>query len=75
MATYTMYRFLLYNVGENGNPPAAFLPGVSHRQRSLSGPWGHKESGMTERCLVHRERCLTKAKKLWKFFFMNHLFF
>ena len=31
-------------------PTPVFLPGESHRQRSLVGysPWGHKESGMTE---------------------------
>ena len=31
-----------------------FLPGESHRQRSLAGynPWGHKQSDMTER-LTH----------------------
>ena len=34
----------------NGNPLPVFLPGESHRQRSLAGysPWGHKESGTTE---------------------------
>ena len=32
-----------------GNPPV-FLPGKSHRQRSLAGysPWGRKESDTTE---------------------------
>ena len=32
-------------------PIPVFLPGESHRQRSLSGysPWSHKESDMTER--------------------------
>ena len=31
-------------------PTPAFLPGKSHRQRSLVGysPWGHKESDTTE---------------------------
>ena len=31
-------------------PPSVFMPGESHRQRSLVGyrPWGHKESDMTE---------------------------
>ena len=31
-------------------PTLAFLPGESHRQRSLAGysPYGHKESGTTE---------------------------
>ena len=37
--------------GGHGNPTAVFLPGESHGQRSLVGygPWGHKESDMTER--------------------------
>ena len=32
-------------------PTPVFLPGESHRQRSLVGysPWGHRESDMTER--------------------------
>ena len=32
-------------------PTPVFLPGESHGQRSLAdyGPWGHKESDMTER--------------------------
>ena len=31
-------------------PTPVFLPGKSHGQRSLAGygPWGHKESDMTE---------------------------
>ena len=31
-------------------PTPVFLPGESHRQRSLGdySPWGHKESDMTE---------------------------
>ena len=31
-------------------PPAIFIPGESHGQRSLAGysPWGHKESDTTE---------------------------
>ena len=31
-------------------PTPVFLPGESHRQRSLAGysPWGHKESDTTE---------------------------
>ena len=35
-------------------PIPVFLPGESHRQRSLAGcsPWGHKESDTTER-LTH----------------------
>ena len=33
----------------NGKPTPGFLPGKSHRQRSLEGysPWGHKELDMT----------------------------
>ena len=33
----------------NGKPTPVFLPGESHRQRSLVGysPWGHKELDMT----------------------------
>ena len=36
-------------------PTPVFLPGESHRQRSLVGynPWGHKESDMTERLTLH----------------------
>ena len=36
--------------GGHGNPTPVFLPGESHRQRSLAGysPWGHKELDMTE---------------------------
>ena len=36
-------------------PTPVFLPGESHRQRSLVGysPWGHKESDMTERLNSH----------------------
>ena len=32
-----------------------FLPGEFHGQRSLAGysPWGHKESDMTERLILH----------------------
>ena len=35
-------------------PTPVSLPGKSHGQRSLVGcrPWGHKESGMTERLLL-----------------------
>ena len=35
-------------------PTPVFLPGESHRQRSLAGysPWGHKEPDTTER-LTH----------------------
>ena len=35
-------------------PTPVFLPGQSHRQRSLAGysPWSHKESDMTERLIL-----------------------
>ena len=36
--------------------PLIFLPGEFHEQRSLVGPWGHKESGMTGAILV-RTHC------------------
>ena len=36
-------------------PTLGLLPGKSHGQRSVVGysPWGHKESGMTERLHFH----------------------
>ena len=36
-------------------PTPVFLPGKSHRQRSLVGysPWGHTESDLTEQAHVH----------------------
>ena len=36
--------------GRHGKPTPVFLPGKSHRLRSLVGyhPWSHKESDMTE---------------------------
>ena len=36
--------------GGISKPTPIFLPGKSHRQRSLAGysPWGHKESNTTE---------------------------
>ena len=39
----------------NSNPPAVFLPGESHGQRSLVGysPWGRKESDTTEATNIH----------------------
>ena len=45
--------------GEGNGNPLVFLPGESHRQRSLAGcsPWGRKESDTTERlstCCPHR---------------------
>ena len=41
----------------HSNPLQYFLPGESHRQRSLVGygPWGRKESNMTE-CLNNNGR-------------------
>ena len=35
-------------------PILVFLPGESHRQRSLVGysPWGHKESDVTEQLIL-----------------------
>ena len=42
-------------------PPPVFLPGESRGQRGLAGysPWGHKESGATERLttIVHTHTC------------------
>ena len=37
------------------HPTPVLLPGKSHGQRSLVSysPWGHKESGMTERLCFH----------------------
>jgi len=39
----------------NSNPPAVFLPGEYHGQRSLVGysPWGGKESDTTEATNIH----------------------
>ena len=44
-------------------PTPVLLPGYSHGQRSLVGysPWGHKESGWTER--LHFHFVLTKQLK------------
>ena len=41
--------------GGRGNPCPLFLPGASHRQRSLVGysPWGCKESDTTEHTCMH----------------------
>ena len=38
-----------------------FLPGKSHRQKSLAGysPWDHKESDMTEHTCRRKELMLT----------------
>ena len=45
-----------------------FLPGESHRQRSLAGysPWGHKELDKTEQLSVH---AWTQFSTLTFFFF------
>ena len=44
-----------YPRGGNGNPLIAFLPGESHRQRSLVGcsPWSHKELATAEPLGTH----------------------
>ena len=45
-------RYLWYcNRRKQWHPTPVLLPGKSHGRRSLVGcsPWGHKESGMTER--------------------------
>ena len=34
-------------------PTPVFLPGKSHGQRSLAGPWGHKESDTTGQLSTH----------------------
>ena len=36
-------------------PTAVFLPGETHRQRSLEGysPWGHRETGLSTRACMH----------------------
>ena len=47
-------------------PTPVFLPGKSHRWRSLIGysPWGHKVSDMTEWLHVHvRSRSISKFKR------------
>ena len=41
-------------------PTPAFLPGVSHGQRSLVGPWGHKELNSTERLSTAYKWCSGK---------------
>ena len=45
---------------------SVFLPGKSHRGRSLAGysPWGHKESDTTERIHFHiQERSKSQISK------------
>ena len=44
-------------------PTPVFLPGESHRQRSLAGyrPWGCKESDTAERLSTHKGLYLNKA--------------
>ena len=46
-------RFILG--GSKWQPTPVFLPGESHRLRSLIGcsPWGHEESDMSERLHFH----------------------
>ena len=43
-------HFILYHWRRKWQPTPVFLPGESHGQRSLAGhgPWGHRESDMTE---------------------------
>ena len=56
-----------------------FLPGESHRQRSLLGysPWGHKEPDMTEQLSIHTHISwknifpLLDSVKLFCFLFLN----
>ena len=45
---------------ENSNPFHLFLPGKSHRQRSLAGcnPWGHKELDTTKQQQLPKEENL-----------------
>ena len=47
-------------------PTPVFLPGKSHRQRSLAGysPWAHKESDMTEQLKLFLTDA--KIKPLWE---------
>ena len=47
-------------------PTPVFLPGKSHRQRSLAGysPWDHKESDMTEQLKLFLMDA--KIKPLWE---------
>ena len=49
----TRVRFLCWE-----DPTLVFLPGESHRQRSLVGysPWGHKESDTTEQLLTYLKK-------------------
>ena len=53
-------------------PTPVFLPGESHRQRSLVGysPWGCKELDMTERLILHLQykfyMSLHKEMKTWR---------
>ena len=44
---------------------SVFLPGKSHRQRSLEGysPWGHKQSDMTEQLTCTHSNVYTKEKR------------
>ena len=51
----SIYRSGRSSGGGNGNPIPVFLPGKSHKQRSLAGysPWGRNESDTTERLSTH----------------------
>ena len=47
-------------------PTPIFLPGELHRQRSPAGysPWGHKESDMTERFSLSKQRRATQVRPM-----------
>ena len=48
-------------------PTPVFLPGKSHRQRSLAvySPWGHKELDTTEHCKSLHHRCSMELCQNW----------
>ena len=61
-------------------PTPVFLPGESHRQRSLVGyrPWGHKESDMTEvteQAHLHQETWSIRYLKILCSGFISYLRF
>ena len=45
-------------------PTPVFLPGKFHGQRSLAGPWGHKDLDMTEHMHTHHGVQANKYKVL-----------
>ena len=75
-SNYNLYS-ISNSVGENGNPlQHSCLEYPTDRGAWQATAHGVAESDMTERRLVHRKRCLTKAKKLCgNSFLMNLLFF